>query len=79
MQSSWSKNVERNIALGHETPRSYAPRDGRSQRTDRGNRFSVVRGFFVPTAFIVGLSGEFYKQFAPDDLRSSTVIFSVIT
>ena len=56
------ENVERNIALGHE------PQDAtrRAMQEVSGPIVAialVLCAVFVPTAFIVGLSGEFYKQF----------------
>src|SRR5204862_140233 len=66
------ENVERNIALGHE------PQDAtrRAMQEVSGPIVAialVLCPVFVPTAFIVGLSGEFYKQFALT-IAISTVI-----
>jgi len=66
------ENVERNIALGHE------PQDAtrRAMQEVSGPIVAialVLCAVFVPTAFIVGLSGEFYKQFALT-IAISTVI-----
>src|SRR5216110_900692 len=66
------ENVERNIALGlepHEATR-------RAMEEVSGPIVAialVLCAVFVPTAFIVGLSGEFYKQFALT-IAISTVI-----
>jgi multidrug efflux pump len=66
------ENVERNIALGHEpqeaTRRAMAEVSGPIVAIAL-----VLCAVFVPTAFIVGLSGEFYKQFALT-IAISTVI-----
>src|SRR5437879_11471878 len=66
------ENVERNIALGHE------PHEASRRATDEVSGTIVAIALvlcavFVPTAFIVGLSGEFYKQFALT-IAISTVI-----
>ena len=66
------ENVERNIALGlepHEATR-------RAMQEVSGPIVAialVLCAVFVPTAFIVGLSGQFYKQFALT-IAISTVI-----
>src|SRR6266571_4736796 len=66
------ENVERNIALGlepHEATR-------RAMEEVSGPIVAialVLCAVFVPTAFIVGLSGQFYKQFAAT-IAISTVI-----
>ncbi|TAD90537.1 MAG: efflux RND transporter permease subunit [Alphaproteobacteria bacterium] len=57
------ENVERNIALG------LSPRDAARKTLDEVGTaviaISVVLcAVFVPTAFIPGISGQFYKQFA---------------
>jgi multidrug efflux pump len=66
------ENVERNIALGYE------PHDAtrRAMQEVSGPIVAIALALcavFVPTAFIVGLSGEFYKQFALT-IAISTVI-----
>jgi multidrug efflux pump len=66
------ENVERNIDLGYE------PHDAtrRAMHEVSGPIVAialVLCAVFVPTAFIVGLSGEFYKQFALT-IAISTVI-----
>jgi len=66
------ENVERNIALGHE------PHEATRRAMDEVSGpivaiALVLCAVFVPTAFIVGLSGEFYKQFALT-IAISTVI-----
>jgi multidrug efflux pump len=66
------ENVERNIALGHEpheaTRRAMVEVSGPIVAIAL-----VLCAVFVPTAFIVGLSGQFYKQFALT-IAISTVI-----
>jgi len=66
------ENVERNIALGHEpheaTRRAMAEVSGPIVAIAL-----VLCAVFIPTAFIVGLSGQFYKQFALT-IAISTVI-----
>src|SRR3989442_1622107 len=57
------ENVERNIALGHE-PREATRRAMEEVSGPIVAIALVLCADFVPTAFIVGLSGEFYKQFA---------------
>jgi multidrug efflux pump len=66
------ENVERNIELGYEpheaTQRAMAEVSGPIIAIAL-----VLSAVFVPTAFIVGLSGQFYKQFALT-IAISTVI-----
>jgi hydrophobe/amphiphile efflux-1 (HAE1) family protein len=66
------ENVERNIALG------YSPFEAtkRAMREVTGPIVAtalVLSAVFIPTAFISGLSGQFYKQFAIT-IAISTVI-----
>ena len=66
------ENVERNIALG------YSPFEAtkRAMREVTGPIVAtalVLSAVFIPTAFITGLSGQFYKQFAIT-IAISTVI-----
>src|SRR6202047_2578999 len=66
------ENVERNISLGDE------PHDATRRAMKEGSGpikaiALVLSAGVVPTAFIVGLSGEFYKQFALT-IAISTVI-----
>jgi multidrug efflux pump len=66
------ENVERNIELGYE------PQEATRRAMDEVSGpivaiALVLCAVFVPTAFIVGLSGEFYKQFALT-IAISTVI-----
>jgi multidrug efflux pump len=66
------ENVERNIALGLE------PHEATRRAMDEVSGpivaiALVLCAVFVPTAFIVGLSGQFYKQFALT-IAISTVI-----
>jgi multidrug efflux pump len=66
------ENVERNIALGHE-PHEATHRAMEEVSGPIVAIALVLCAVFVPTAFIVGLSGEFYKQFALT-IAISTVI-----
>ena len=69
------ENVERNIALG------FSPVDAsrRAMREVTGPIIAtslVLCAVFVPTAFISGLTGQFYKQFAIT-IAISTIISSI--
>jgi multidrug efflux pump len=66
------ENVERNIALGYE-PHEATRRAMEEVSGPIVAIALVLCAVFVPTAFIVGLSGEFYKQFALT-IAISTVI-----
>src|ERR1700730_14248113 len=66
------ENVERNITLGHE-PHEATRRAMEEVSGPIVAIALVLCAVFVPTAFIVGLSGEFYKQFALT-IAISTVI-----
>jgi multidrug efflux pump len=66
------ENVERNIALGHE-PHEATRRAMEEVSGPIVAIALVLCAVFIPTAFIVGLSGEFYKQFALT-IAISTVI-----
>jgi multidrug efflux pump len=66
------ENVERNIELGHE-PHEATRRAMQEVSGPIVAIALVLCAVFVPTAFIVGLSGEFYKQFALT-IAISTVI-----
>jgi multidrug efflux pump len=66
------ENVERNIALG------LAPRDATRRAMDEVSGpiiavAVVLSAVFIPTAFISGVSGQFYRQFALT-IAVSTVI-----
>ncbi|HEX6958031.1 MAG TPA: multidrug efflux RND transporter permease subunit [Ferrovibrio sp.] len=57
------ENIERNIALG------MSPRDAAHETIDEVGTAVVAIGVvlsavFIPTAFIPGISGQFYRQFA---------------
>ncbi len=57
------ENVERNIALG------LSPRDATAKAMDEVSGAVVavalvLSAVFIPTAFIAGISGQFYRQFA---------------
>ena len=66
------ENVERNIELGHE-PQEATRRAMEEVSGPIVAIALVLCAVFIPTAFIVGLSGEFYKQFALT-IAISTVI-----
>jgi multidrug efflux pump len=66
------ENVERNIDLGYE-PHEATERAMHEVSGPIVAIALVLCAVFVPTAFIVGLSGEFYKQFALT-IAISTVI-----
>src|SRR5260221_10105440 len=66
------ENVERNIALGYE-PHEATRRAMEEVSGPIVAIALVLCAVFIPTAFIVGLSGEFYKQFALT-IAISTVI-----
>lgn len=66
------ENVERNIALG------LAPRDATRKAMDEVSGpvvavALVLSAVFIPTAFVSGITGQFYKQFALT-IAVSTVI-----
>src|SRR5690606_29599860 len=69
------ENVERNIAKG------LAPREAAIQAMKEVNgpvisMALVLCAVFIPTAFISGISGQFYKQFALT-IATSTVISAI--
>ncbi|HLM38943.1 MAG TPA: multidrug efflux RND transporter permease subunit [Microvirga sp.] len=66
------ENVERNIALGL-SPREAAHRTMDEVGTALVAIALVLAAVFVPTAFIPGISGQFYRQFALT-IAVSTVI-----
>ncbi len=66
------ENVERNIALGL-TPLEATKRAMREVTGPIVATALVLSAVFIPTAFISGLSGQFYKQFAIT-IAISTVI-----
>ncbi len=69
------ENVERNIALGLSPPN--AARQAMSEVTSPIIATALVLcAVFVPTAFISGLTGQFYKQFAIT-IAISTVISAI--
>ena len=57
------ENVERNIALGLSPAGGRAHDHGRGRQRPHRHR-ARARAVFVPTAFIPGISGQFYRQFA---------------
>ena len=69
------ENVERNIALGYEPHEATR----RAMREVTGPIIAialVLCAVFIPTAFISGLTGQFYKQFAIT-IAISTVISAI--
>ncbi len=69
------ENVERNIALG------LSPRDASHKTMDEVGAAVlaialVLAAVFIPTAFIPGISGQFYRQFALT-IAVSTIISAV--
>jgi hydrophobe/amphiphile efflux-1 (HAE1) family protein len=70
------ENVERNIAAG-QSPREAARRTMDEVGTALISIALVLCAVFVPTVFITGISGQFYRQFALT-ITSATVI-SLVT
>ena len=71
------ENVERNIATG------LSPRDAARKSMDEVGRALVaialvLTAVFVPSAFITGISGQFYRQFALT-IAGSTIISLTIS
>ncbi|MEY3394851.1 MAG: hypothetical protein RL346_1087 [Verrucomicrobiota bacterium] len=71
------ENIERNLEEG------YPPREAtqRSMKEVSGAIFAttlVLLAVFIPTAFMSGISGQFYKQFALT-IATSTVISSLVS
>lgn len=67
------ENVERNISLGLLSPKD-ATRQAMREVTGPIIAISVVLGaVFIPSAFVVGINGQFYKQFALT-IAASTLI-----
>src|SRR5678809_1499825 len=71
------ENVERNIALG------LSPRDAARRSMDEVGAALVAIALvlcavFVPSAFITGISGQFYKQFALT-IAGATVISLIVS
>jgi hydrophobe/amphiphile efflux-1 (HAE1) family protein len=71
------ENVERNIAAGL-SPREAARRSMDEVGTALVAIALVLCAVFVPSAFITGLSGQFYRQFALT-ITSATVISLVVS
>src|ERR1700721_553147 len=66
------ENVERHLAMG-KSPR-IAARDAMTEVTGPAIAIALVLcAVFVPTAFMAGISGQFYKQFALT-IAASTII-----
>jgi len=71
------ENVERNIATG------LSPRDAARKSMDEVGRALiaialVLTAVFVPSAFITGISGQFYRQFALT-IAASTIISLIMS
>ncbi len=71
------ENIERNLEEG------YPPREAtqRSMKEVSGAIFAttlVLLAVFIPTAFLTGISGQFYRQFALT-IATSTVISSLVS
>src|SRR5262249_46560599 len=71
------ENVERNIALG------LTPRDAAMRSMDEVGAALIAIGLvlcavFVPSAFITGISGQFYRQFALT-IAGATVISLIVS
>src|SRR5262249_5280642 len=71
------ENVERNIALG------LSPRDAAMRSMDEVGAALVAIALvlcavFVPSAFITGISGQFYRQFALT-IAGATVISLIVS
>jgi multidrug efflux pump subunit AcrB len=58
------ENVERHIEEGMSAARCRAQGDAGSLRADHRDLAGAVRSVFVPLAFIGGVTGQFYSQFA---------------
>src|SRR3954447_13750313 len=71
------ENVERNIA-GGSTPREAAHRTMDEVGTAVVAIALVLCAVFVPTAFIPGISGVFYRQFALT-IATSTIISAIVS
>ncbi|GLK68467.1 efflux RND transporter permease subunit [Hansschlegelia plantiphila] len=71
------ENVERNIALG-KTPREAAHATMDEVGTAVVAIALVLCAVFVPTAFIPGISGIFYKQFALT-IATATVLSAIVS
>jgi len=61
------ENVERNIEEGRTPLEAAPPGDGRSIRADRRDSRSCCVRCSCRWAFLTGVTGTFYKQFAGDD------------
>jgi len=71
------ENVERNIAAGM-TPREAANRTMDEVGTALISIALVLCAVFVPTTFITGISGQFYRQFALT-ITSATIISLIVS
>jgi hydrophobe/amphiphile efflux-1 (HAE1) family protein len=71
------ENVERNIAAG-QSPREAARRTMDEVGTALISIALVLCAVFVPTTFITGISGQFYRQFALT-ITSATIISLIMS
>ena len=71
------ENVERNIAAG-QSPREAARRTMDEVGTALISIALVLCAVFVPTTFITGISGQFYRQFALT-ITSATIISLIVS
>ncbi len=71
------ENVERNIAAGH-SPREASRRTMDEVGTALISIALVLCAVFVPTTFITGISGQFYRQFALT-ITSATIISLIVS
>ena len=71
------ENVERNIAAGH-SPREAAQRSMDEVGSALIAIALVLCAVFVPAAFITGISGQFYRQFALT-IAGATVISLIVS
>ena len=69
------ENVERNVAKGLE-PREAAIRAMKEVSSPIIAMALVLCAVFIPTAFISGITGQFYKQFAIT-IAASTIISAI--
>jgi len=71
------ENIERNLEEGH-SPREASRR---SMKEVSGAIFAttlVLLAVFIPTAFLAGITGQFYRQFALT-IATSTIISSLVS
>ena len=71
------ENVERNIEAGLESARRRGQKHGRGRRRADRHRARAV-AVFIPSAFITGISGQFYRQFALT-IAGATIISLIVS